>query len=565
MKYADWIVDFLLQKGITDAFGLPGGVILELLYAMDRRKGEFSAHLSYHEQAAAFSACGYAQAKGLPGVAYATRGPGFTNLVTGIADAYYDSIPTLFFTAHSVTRELSDMRIQADQELDPIPLASGITKAAIRVEKAEDVIPELERAYTLATSGRKGPVLLDFRTALFSEELHRPETPRKPSAAECTPSFAEIAASIRSHLKAAYRPVLLIGSGVRQSQTTEQVRSFAEANEIPVISSRIAQDAMPDSPMYFGYIGSHGTRYGNFILSKADLVIALGNRMSYPLRSSSFEPTMSPKKVIRIDIDNAEFHREIPNSINYAVPLQQLLPHLLPCRMPYHNSRGWLAVCNRLKDSLWQADTAPPVNAISAFLRTVPPDAIITGDVGNAEFWLSRAYTHAGCRQPILYSNSFGALGCSLAKAIGAHYATGNPVICFAGDQGLQLNIQELQAISSNRLPILIVLINNRASGMIRCHEEQRFGRNFVHTTEESGYLTPDFSAIASAYRLNYVSARADNEASLPPFTRCSLPCLVEVSVDEEVCLQPNLLKGQPCQALSPALPETLYGALDAL
>lgn len=565
MNASDYLVDFLIQHHVTDAFGIPGGVILDLLYALDRRKGEITPHLNYHEQGAAFAACGYAQATGTLGVAYATRGPGIANMVTAVADAYCDSIPVLFITAHSLGNKRTSARVETDQELDFIPMLSGITKYAARIDRAEDLCPMLKQAYLEATSGRLGPVVLDISTRVLSTEITSLQaSSSQPLLVEYD---AEIAARcVTAALKHALRPVFLIGDGVNQSHTGPQVRTLAELVGIPVLSSRFSQDVMPDSTMSFGYIGSHAARYANFILSKADLIVTLGNRMSFPVDSLSYRPLLERTQTIRIDIDETELLREIPNSRSFNVSLAALLPRLQRMELTYEGRQDWLNVCRTLKSALWEQDTGFPICVIAGILREVDPSTVVVCDVGNHEMWLSRAYAYARTPQRILYSKSFGALGCALAKAIGAYYATRRPVICFTGDQGLQMNIQELQFIAQHKLPVTIVLLNNASSGMIRSREAQHYDAHFVHTTLDSGYGTPNFAALARAYGLDYLHLTEGTvDKAACAFCSDRFPRLVELSIDEGVDISPYLPRGNPLQALIPALPEDVYRQLDNL
>ena len=217
MKAADWIVDFLISKGVTNTFGLPGAVVLELLYAMDRRKPELTPHLNYHEQGAAFAACGYAQATGKLGVAYATRGPGMINMLTAVADAYYDSTPTMFFTAHNSEIKRPEMRVENNQEIDTVTLASSVTKYAVRIDDVAELRRELRKAYAIANTGRKGPVFLDIASSVLRQEVDPDAMPDQKTVQ--TPDVSEISDKIAAKLRKAKRPVILIGAGVRQSGT----------------------------------------------------------------------------------------------------------------------------------------------------------------------------------------------------------------------------------------------------------------------------------------------------------------------------------------------------------
>lgn len=562
MKAADWIVDFLISRGVTEAFGLPGAVILELLYAMDRRKPELTPHLSYHEQGAAFAACGYAQATGKIGVAYATRGPGMTNMLTAIADAYYDSVPVMFLTAHSSGKTRPGMRVENNQEIDTVAIASGVAKYAVRIDEASALQREIQNAYTAATTGRKGPVFLDIASSVLRQEISMEAPPVQEESAPT--DIGAISDEIAAKLLNAAHPVVLIGNGVRQSETVMMVRELAEKAGIPVLSSRLSHDVFPDSPMYYGFIGSHGTRYGNFILSKADLILVLGNRMAFPQDSKSFRPVVDNTVIIRVDIDESEFLRKVPGSICYHADLRALLSELLEKDLSYSNRDHWIAVCETLKQSLNQWDKTPVVEALMRIVTAAEKESTFVCDVGNHSFLATNACVYSNAQNRVLYSGSFGTLGSALPKAVGAYYGTRRPVICFSGDQGFQMNIQELQAISQYRLPVMIVVINNSASAMIREREEKQYP-HLVHTTRESGYEVPDLQAVAAAYRLGYLCIEDLGKFLEEDFAPGSYPCLVELRTDGGESLRPNLPQGRVCQDLAPSIPEELYRQLEGL
>lgn len=565
MKVSDYIVEYLIQKGITDAFGIPGGVILEFLYALDRRRNEICPHLNYHEQASAFAACGYAQASGKLGVVYATRGPGVTNMVTAIAEAYYESIPILLITAHAAPRKNNKMRIELDQDMDPIPIIQSITKYSARIECLEEVQEQIEFAYQAAMTGRKGPVVLDVCTRLFNAELF----PCRWSAVSRNDeenTAQDLEKCLNAALSKAHRPIFLIGNGVKQSGMAGTFQAMAERLRIPVISSHIAQDTMPNSSMYFGYIGSRGTRYGNFILSKADLIIALGNRMSFPSTSASFYPIVSGTPIIRVDVDDSEFLHEFPQSENFVANLADVLPYLAQNCLFGGNYESWVDICGQLVERLAGCDIAPPINAIAKLLSMLPSPVTLVSDVGNNALWLARAYAFAKVDYPVFYSKSFSSLGCSLAKGIGAYFATKAPVVCFSGDQGLQFNIQELQFLASNCISVVIVLLNNVSSGMIRTREKIQYSGHLVHTTRADGYSVPDFEAVAKAYGLGYLLLDEYNLESVADIMgQISGPWMIELRIEESIDLAPSLPLGNPCQDLSPPLSRELYSWLDQL
>lgn len=552
MTVAEYMVDFLAKKGVSDIFGIPGGVALPFLYAAERNQN-LKVHLSYHEQCAAFEASGCAQTSGNIGVCYGTRGPGITNMLTAIADAYYDSIPLFVVTSHSHVFAPCGMRIEEDQEMDLPALVRSTTKYAARIDDINDIGMEIQKAYASAMCGRKGPVLVDVLSSLWNKEI------LNPSGEEISingnlqiDSIENIISEIKGNIEKSRHPILLIGDGIHQSKTEGLLKEFVENNNIPVLSSRYGQDVIPESKKYFGYIGSHGLRYGNFILSKTDLIIALGNRMSFPVKSKSFAPLFEKCKVIRIDIDKTEFERTVPNSKTFCADIGSLLNELNKIKLEYEAAEKWLGICTELKERLFEKDVEPPVRIISNIIKKLPSDVVIANDVGNNEFWTTRAYAFSKSANRILFSKSFGALGCGLPKAIGAHYATKKPAICFVGDQGFQMNIQELELVAKERLPVAIVVLNNSSSGMIRSRQLEKFGGKFLHTTFETGYGSPNFELVAKAYGIRYLHLTED--AVFDMRTVLQEPCIVEMQVDESFGLSPNLPVGNPCQKLVPKL-----------
>lgn len=554
MTGAQYIVDSLIRRGVTDAFGIPGGVILSLLYEMETRKPLFSPHLTYHEQCAGFAACGYAQASGKLGVAYATRGPGFTNLITAIADAYYDSLPVLFITAHSAPCPPNGMRVMADQEMDTCSMVRNITKKAERLDNPMSFAGDFEKLCDTALNGRKGPVFLDVSTKVLSQEINNNATVATDNKQH--PSFFE-AGSIIEAIRNAKRPVILAGDGINQADARELFQQFCEKSNIPVISSRFTHDILEGSDQYYGYVGSHGMRCANFILSKTDLILSLGNRLHFPPKSESFGEILEHARIIRCEIDEGEFNRDIPNTTIVQADLRDVLSTLCQ-EEDYGDYIEWGNVCNILKKELSTIDMNSAVESISNILEKIPANYTISNDVGNNEFWVSRACVQSGIKNRTYYSKSFGALGCGLGKAIGIYHATRHPVLCFVGDQGLQMNIQELQYISQHQLPITIVLLNNQSSGMIKDRESVVYNR-LVHTTPKSGYCFPDFKVVCEAYGIEYVSVNAIEEL----FQKT--PSFIEIQIDESLGLNPSLPRGKKCQDMLPNISIELYEYLNSL
>lgn len=568
INISDYIINRFIDEGVSDIFGVPGGVILELLYAAERRRNDITPHLFFHEQDAIFAAAGFSQTKGTIGVAYATRGPGITNMTTGIADAFYDSIPLIVITAHSSVKKNSDMRIEADQELDTISVFRSITKYVIRIDKVEDFFNEFNRACKIAVSGRKGPILLDISTNLLTYTFHENSRICHAEKQErmVQSNLNEIVDQITYYLSESMRPILLIGDGIHQAGVEQRLKSVAEKLKIPVLSSRGAQDVLAGSDLYYGFIGSHGIRYSNFILSKCDLIIALGNRMSFPLESVSYSTIFKKAVTIRIEVDKGELNREIPNSISFIADLKDVIPALERIDYKYENALEWKNICEQIKKQLDKIDTNLPVNRIAEILSAIKEETVIVSDVGNNEFWLSYAYVESSKRNRIIYSRSYGTLGNSLGKAIGAYYATRDVIMCFVGDQGIQFCIQELQYIAYNKIPIKIVIINNQSSGMIRSRQKQKYDSHFIHTTIDSGYSAPDFQRIATAYKIRYHNITELNIETISSFLNCQAePDILELKIEDIIDLDLRIPVGYPCQMMLPAIDSNLYTELDNL
>ena len=392
MRVADYFALELKKNKVTDIFGIPGGVLLTFLYAIDACEG-IEAHLNFHEQAAGYAACGYAQGSGRLGVAYATKGPGIMNMMTPIAEAYYDSIPVLFITAHANEKKPDGMRFLHEQEMDLLSVVKGITKYAVRIDDAASACREIKKACRIAQEGRKGPVLLDVSAKVLKQEMEKEtDIPGGHSEKEDESDWKKECEKVVDSLCHAKRPILLIGDGMREKETTILVREFAEKRNIPVLSSRVSQDLLVDSRWYYGYIGSHGIRYSNFILSKADFILALGNRMSFPAASESFRPIVEKADIVRVDIDATEFQRVIPNCKNIRADVKGFIMALEAVMGDLNGDKNWCQVCDTLREKLKECDMEEPQRRIASILNEINEDATIVCDVGNSELWFSRAF-----------------------------------------------------------------------------------------------------------------------------------------------------------------------------
>lgn len=564
MKVSDYIVEFLIKEGVTDVFGYPGGMIAHLMNSFDKYKQQISVHTNYHEQASSFAANGYAQISGKVGVAYSSSGPGATNMLTGICNAYFDSIPTVFLTGqvnvYEAKRELP-IRQKGFQETEIIPIVESVTKYCAYVEKEEDIRYELEKAFYIAQEGRKGPVLLDIpmnvqRMEILPEKL-RSFYPEKKKEDDVDVSL------IIAKLKKAKRPVLLVGAATKDAQVRSLVNQLVRKWKIPVVSSMLAVDVVPfDEGMNFGFLGAYGDRTANFIVAKSDLVIALGSRLDVRQVGGKRENFAPKAQLIRVDIDAGELSHQVNNEeIHICADVKIVLEKLYTENIDVASlTEGWIDVCRQLQKELQGIDDKVPNIAVRKIGKAIPRQYTITTDVGQNQVWVAQSLeTKIG--QNILFSGGLGAMGYSLPAAIGAYYGSRKPVIAFTGDGGLQMNIQELQFIVREQLPIAIIVLNNHALGMIRHFQEMYFEGNYTQTVDGHGYGTPDFGRIAQAYGIEYRLIDILKTTELEEFN-VTKPVLLEVVFNENTYVFPKLEFGKPNQDQEPLLDRDIFERL---
>ncbi len=563
MPVCDYITEFFIRHGTHDVFGYPGGMITRLMDSFTRYNQNITAHLNYHEQASAFCACGYAQIMQKPGIAYSTSGPGATNLITGIANAYYDSIPCIFITGQVNTYEARghlNVRQKGFQECDIVSIVNPITKYAVRIDDARDICYELEKAYFLSMDERPGPVLLDVPFNIQREMINPRELRQYVPTNNCSEAdinYDDIVNLIYEHIGASKRPLILAGAGIRSSGMIDHFRRFIQQVKIPVVTSMLGVDCLPDSSPYkFGFIGAYGHRYANIIQAKCDLLISLGSRLDTRQTGVDTESFAEKATFIRIDISEGELTNKIKkDEIGIRGDLRQILPRLATDhRFSFEKNSRWIDECSTIKHTLLGLDRRVPNDIVYNISTYVPENAIITTDVGQNQVWVAQDF-HIQDRQRILFSGGHGAMGYSLPAAIGAYYAEKGPVIVFTGDGGLQMNIQELQFIQREHLPIKIIILNNSSLGMIRHFQEMYFNKIYTQTTKEYGYTVPNFCQLANAYGIPtlYIS-KIEDIAFLGEMLRGDGPLLVNVVCDTPTYVYPKLGMGRPIYDQEPLL-----------
>lgn len=567
MKVTDYIVEFLVKKGVTDIFGYPGGVICHLMDSITKYP-EINAHINYHEQAAAFAACSYAQASSKLGVAYSTSGPGATNLITGIANAYFDSIPTLFITGqvdtYGVKGELL-LRQKGFQETDIVAVTKEISKYSVFVESPNMIKRYLEKAYHLAVNGRPGPVILDIPADVQRAEVDIDSLEGYENTESDSNRKADEAVSIiYSMLEKAKRPIILAGAAIKQTGLRQEFLQLIEKWNIPVACSMPAFDLIPfDSKLHMGFVGVNGHRYANFAISKSDLIICLGTRLDLKQVGNNRSQYALNAKLVRVDIDEKEFQYKVrDDELQLCCDLNELIPKLQE-KCNYMVDENWIMVCSKLKKKLLYYDYELYHQIISALSKDVPDYWNVSIDVGQHLPWIAQAF-HIKRNQSAYMSAGLGSMGFSLPAAIGIYYATRRPVICFNGDGGIQMNLQELQFIKRERLPIKIIIINNFALGMIRQFQEKNFNNNYYQTTENTGYSAPNFNKISEAYDLPYYRINTLEDIKNVEINQES-SAIIEIPLNIDTYLNPNQGYQRTIEDQIPYLERDLYNYLISL
>lgn len=564
MKASDYIVEYLIEKKVTDVFGYPGGMVTHLMDSFSKYQDKIKAHVTYHEQGAAFAACGYAQASGNIGIAYATSGPGATNLITGICDAYMDSIPTLFITGQvNSFEQKGDLKVRQRgfQETDIVSMVSGVTKYAVQVNSADKLKWYLDYAFYIANEGRKGPVLLDIAMDVTRAEID----PQKLEGFEARTEKKELCekdlTTVSQLIKQASRPVFVLGNGLLRNTQDNAWIDKLNSLGIPVVSSMLAVELKAQIHNFYGFIGAYGDRAANFVVAKSDLVISVGARLDVRQVGAKREMFAPNSKIIRIDIDAGELEYKVhEDEYGFCADAVKAISDIADIYSQYAvDYSEWIHICNTIEQKLHGLDEKLSNQLVSAISARIPADVIVTTDVGQNQVWVAQSFA-AKKGQKILFSGGHGAMGYSLPAAIGACIATGKTVYSFNGDGGLQMNIQELQVIAREKLPVKVIVFNNHALGMIRHFQEMYFQNNYFQTVSQGGYTVLDFEKLAHTFGVEYgLLERIDNVEKQARLLQDNAPALLEVRLYENTYVFPKLEYGKPNQDQEPLLDRTLY------
>ncbi|OGV83471.1 MAG: hypothetical protein A3K19_09970 [Lentisphaerae bacterium RIFOXYB12_FULL_65_16] len=586
MKISDYVASVVAKLGVRHVFAVSGGGAMHLVDAFGSRP-DLQYVATHHEQAAAMAAEGYARITNGPGAVLVTSGPGGTNALTGVYGAYIDSIPMICVSGQ-VTRDTllrgTGLRQFGIQEGDIIELVRPMTKYAVTVTDPATIRYHLEKACFLAMHGRQGPVWIDIPLDVQSKLIQPESLPGyEPEAVPGVPADARLESQVHqcvAMLRTAERPVLIFGYGVRLAHADDLLRSLIEASGIPAVSSWTASDMVAtDHPSYVGRSGIMGDRAGNYAVQNSDLLLVVGSRLSVPQVGYNYKLFARAARKIMVDIDPAEMQK--PSlSLDLAILadarafLQALLlkleaerPAALPLPIEPWRQRcaDWkrrYPVC--LPEYAGNRDRVNSFYFVDQLSRMLDADAAVVTDMGTS-FTCTMQTFQTKLGQRLFTSSGLASMGFGLPGAIGACLARGRQTILITGDGGLQMNLQELQTVIHNRLPLLIFVLNNEGYLTIKLMQQNHFGR-FVGSHPGSGVSCPDIVKVATAYgiRADRIRNQDELERKLPNVLADPGPFVCEIIMPPEQPLIPRVssLKLPDGTIVSKPL-EDLYPFLD--
>ncbi len=539
---AQIVIEVLCEQGVDTVFGYPGGTVLNIYDELYKSSGRIKHYITCHEQGAAHAADGYARATGKTGVVFATSGPGATNLVTGLATAYLDSTPIV-----AITGNVACALIGRDsfQEVDICGVTMPITKHNYIVKDINKLAHVLREAFQIAASGRPGPVLVDIpKDVQAAECVFEPATaPVAKVEKEIDPVSLEKAVKLINHAK---RPFIYFGGGVVISDASQELIRFAEKIGAPMGSSMMGLSAVPNGhPLFLGMTGMHGRFAASKVLSESDLIIAVGTRFSDRATGNKLEFSKN-RKVLHIDIDPAEIGKNIPAYVSLVGDVKQAL-NLLMASDIKHSAQSWhdeVETIKNMPDSHLTMDMSRlnPQAVIEAVRKRTADDHVVATDVGQHQMWTAQYY-HFGNPRTFVTSGGLGTMGFGMGAAIGACVGTGKRTVLFTSDGSFHMNMNELATAVTNNLPLIIVLMDNNALGMVRQWQTMFYDNRYSQTTLSR---QTDYAKLAEAFGgvgMN-LTDKKDIDTVLDKAFEQEGPVLVHVQIDNNEMVLPMIPPG---------------------
>jgi acetolactate synthase-1/2/3 large subunit len=560
MKATDYIVSFFVSHNIKYIFGYQGGMITHLVDSISKNKA-IQFVQCYHEQSAAIAAEGYARASGTFGVAISTSGPGATNMITGIANAYYDSVPVIYITGQVNTYEYKyqrPIRQMGFQEADVVSMVKSITKHAVMIDDAARIRYELEKAVSIATTGRKGPALLDMPMNVQRADIEPAHLSSYADSCKKPRLDAAMVREAMSVLRDADRPLVLCGGGAVADK--KNLNAFLSRAGLPCVVSLMGKGGVDETKEYFiGMIGSYGNRCANLAFSCADVVLALGSRLDIRQTGNKNTEHWNRVKFIHVDIDINELHDDsIKNKILIYASIEEFLDMLDKKNFLFAAKTDWIKFTAFLKEKYSQKSDVErflqnrePYEAMQQIGLAADDDTLFAVDIGQNQMWAAQAL-QLKPNQLFFTSGGLAPMGYSLPSAIGAAFAfPDKKIICITGDGGFHIALQSLLLVSQYKLNIMVFVLNNHALGLITQFQALYLDSNMAGTTSEGGYEVPDINYLAKAYGLEYERLDDVMTEKTPDFFGGKI---VEIRLKELATVVPKLEFNQPLHNMTPYL-----------
>lgn len=545
------LIECLKEQGVKTVFGYPGGAILNIYDALYRHQDEITHILTSHEQGAAHAADGYARATGKVGVCLATSGPGATNLVTGIATAYMDSIPMVAITCNVGVSLLGK---DSFQEIDIAGVTMPITKYNFIVKDINKLAYVIRRAFTIAQSGRPGPVLIDITKDVTAAECeYIPQEP-EPIERQTDTIREEDMETALELIRNAKKPFIFVGGGAVLSDASDELRTLAHRIQAPVADSLMGKGAFDGADeLYTGMVGMHGTKPSNFGITECDLLIVAGARFSDRVTGNASKFAQNAK-ILQIDVDSAEINKNIRTHASIVGDLKIVL-RKLNARLDPINHDEWVAHIERLKDMYplrYDKTQLTGPFIMETIEEITHGDAIIVTEVGQHQMWAAQYYKYKKPRT-LLTSGGLGTMGYGLGAAMGAKMGCGDmgnpdvPVFNIAGDGCFRMNMNEIATAARYGIPVIQVVVNNHVLGMVRQWQTLFYGKRYSHTVlnDSVDFVKLAEAMGAKAYR---VSSKEELKPVLEEAMTLNAPVVIDCQINCDDKVYPMVSPGAPIQ-----------------
>ena len=539
---AEIVIECLKEQGVDTVFGYPGGAILNVYDELYKHRDEIRHILTSHEQGASHAADGYARATGKVGVCLATSGPGATNLVTGIATAYMDSIPIVAITCNVGVSLLGK---DSFQEIDITGITMPITKYNFIVKDVNDLADTIRKAFRIAKSGRPGPVLIDIpKDVTAAKAEYEPKPAEDYACGQPHVSEEEISRAV-AMIEESERPVVFVGGGAVLSDASSELFDFVEKTDAPVTDSLMGKGAFPGTdPRYTGMLGMHGTKASNYSVSECDLLIVIGARFSDRVTGNT-ETFAKNAKILQIDIDPAEMNKNIIITQGIEGDIRYVLK-LLNKKLKQQDHGEWLKKVEEYKEKYplkYHQDALTGPFIVEEIYRQTKGDAIIVTEVGQHQMWAAQFYKYTKPRT-LLTSGGLGTMGYGLGASLGAK--SGCPdktVINIAGDGCFRMNMNEIATAVRHNIPVIQVVVNNHVLGMVRQWQDLFYDERYSATVLRDSV---DFVKLAEAMGAEGIGAKTREEfcAALEKALEMNRPVVIDCQIDSDDKVWPMVAPG---------------------